>query len=64
MRINPDAAKIKDNKNIRHLFYIILHFSCKINIFVVSLQKEFMNPLEKVDSNIENKKSNKSSSSY
>ena len=54
MRINPDAAKIRDNKNIRHLFYIILHFSCKINIFIVSLQKEFMNPLEKVDSNIEN----------
>ena len=52
MRINPDAAKIKDNKKIRHLFYIIPHFSCKINIFVVSLQKEFMNPLEKVDSNI------------
>ena len=37
-------------------------FSCEIKIFVVSLQKEFMNPLEKVDSNIENKKSNKSSS--
>lgn len=62
MRINPDAAKIRDNKKIRHLFYIFPHFSCKINIFVVSLQKEFMNPLEKVDSNIENKKSNKSSS--
>ena len=42
MRINPDAAKIKDNKKIRHLFYIIPHFSCKINIFVVSLQKEFV----------------------
>ena len=26
MRINPDAAKIKDNKEIRHLFYIIPHF--------------------------------------
>ena len=42
MRINPDAAKIRDNKKIRHLFYIILHFSCKIKIFIVSLQKEFM----------------------
>ena len=62
MRINPDAAKIRDNKKIRHLFYIIPYFSCKIKIFVVSLQKDFMNPLEKVDSNIENKKSNKSSS--
>ena len=38
MRINPDAAKIKDNKKIRHLFYIIPHFSCKIKIFIVSLQ--------------------------
>ena len=26
MRINPDAAKIRDNKKIRHLFYIISHF--------------------------------------
>jgi hypothetical protein len=26
MRINPDAAKIRDNKKIRHLFYIIPHF--------------------------------------
>ena len=26
MRINPDAAKIKDNKENRHLFYIIPHF--------------------------------------
>ena len=26
MRINPDAAKIKDNKKIRHLFYTIPHF--------------------------------------
>ena len=42
MRINPDAAKIKDNKKIRHLFYIILHFSCKIKIFIVSLQIEFV----------------------
>ena len=42
MRINPDAAKIKDNKEIRHLFYIIPIFSCKIKIFVVSLQKEFV----------------------
>jgi hypothetical protein len=42
MRINPDAAKIRDNKKIRHLFYIIPHFSCKIKIFIVSLQKEFM----------------------
>ena len=42
MRINPDTAKIRDNKKIRHLFYIIPHFSCKIKIFIVSLQKEFM----------------------
>ena len=42
MRINPDAAKIRDNKKNRHLFYIIPHFSCKIKIFIVSLQKEFM----------------------
>gem|GEM_PF-3184846 len=42
MRINPNAAKIKDNKKIRHLFYIILHFSCKIKIFIVSLQIEFV----------------------
>lgn len=26
MRINPDAAKIRDNKKIRHFFYIIPHF--------------------------------------
>ena len=26
MRINPDAAKITDNKENRHLFYIIPHF--------------------------------------
>lgn len=42
MRINPDTIKIRDNKKNRHLFYIIPHFSCKIKIFIVSLQKEFM----------------------
>ena len=29
-------------KEIRHLFYIIPIFSCEIKIFVVSLQKEFV----------------------
>lgn len=26
MRINPDTAKIRDNKKIRHFFYIIPNF--------------------------------------
>ena len=42
MPIYPDAAKIRANNKIRHLFYLIPHFSCKIKIFIVSLQKEFM----------------------
>ena len=42
MRINPDAAKIKDNKENRHLFILSPIFSCEIKIFVVSLQKEFV----------------------
>ena len=42
MRINPDAAEIKDNKKNRHLFYIIPYFSCEIKIFIVSLQIEFV----------------------
>lgn len=42
MRINPDTAKIRDNKKIRHFFILSPIFSCKIKIFIVSLQKEFM----------------------
>ena len=52
MRINPDAAKIRDNKKIRHLFYIIPHFSCKIKIFIVSLQKDLVTKRSVMDKQI------------
>ena len=47
MRINPNTAKIRDNKKIRHLFYIIPHFSYEIKIFIVSLQNEEEDKKEK-----------------
>lgn len=39
-------------KKIRHLFYIIPHFSCEIKIFIVSLQKDLVTKRSVMDKQI------------